>query len=66
MGDGEMGSNYVQSEKVRSYIQGVVYLFIILYLDVRDSNPPKQSEGFYQSPPLPPSHHGWVECFIFF
>ena len=30
MGDGEMGSNYVQSQKVRSYIQGVVYFIIII------------------------------------
>ena len=26
----------------------------------QDSNPPKQSEDYYQSKPLPPSHHGRV------
>ena len=32
----------------------------------QDWNPPKQSEDYFQSTPLPPSHHGWVSTFSYY
>ena len=63
--DPDLSSGIVNPRRDPTFCIGNSNIIFLLLNDPytilrRDSNPPKQSEDWYQSMPLPPSHHGWV------